>query len=264
MNIRETKKARIICAMLGGCLSLASSVLAQSGMTSNFGGSVPDTMTPQKITQDNLQLQLDEAAAQAYQAGKYDEAIADAKQAMSVRIMDILGPRVLAQALEAKGDTARALQAYQALADRGSSHPADLLPYALMLLHQGQWSMALAAYEKALPYVGDGNLLRADNDFAPDVPEPTALEAAIHVARGLTYSTGDLVTPHAQNDKALTEFQKATALAPDSALVNYYYGYGLRRSGRKADAEVAFKKAAALDENHGDVKAAAEAALAGR
>ncbi len=264
MNIGEVRKARTICAILGGGLGLAVAALGQSGMTPNPDGSSPATLTPQQEAETRQLQQMDNAAMTALNTGRYAEAIADARQAMALDADDILGPKVLPRALEAEGNIPGALQAYKALADRGSYRPEDLMPYALLLLHQGQWGAALAAYEKALPYVGEGNLLRASNDFSLNTPNPAALEAAIHVARGLTYSVGDLVTPHPQDDKALTEFQRATVLAPASPLASYYYGYGLQKMGRKTEAQAAFKKAAALDQGSGDVKAAAEAALAGR
>jgi tetratricopeptide (TPR) repeat protein len=259
MKIRPFKMAQTLLVVLGCGLGLSAVALGQSGMSPNPDGTSPAALTPQQQNQSNQRQQVDQAAVKALQAGQYDDAAADARQAIAMDASDILGPKVLAQALDAKGDTSGALSAYKALAD-----PDDLIPYALLLLRQGNWAEALATYEKALPYIGEGNLLRADNNFSLDTPQPQALEAAIHVARGLTYNIGDIVTPHAQNDKALTEFQKATALAPDSALANYYVGYGLQRMGRRADAQAAFKKAAALDQSNGDVKAAAEAALAGR
>jgi len=48
-------------------------------------------------------------------------------------------------------------------------------------------------------------------------------------------------------------------LQPDSGLINFYYGYGLQRLGRKAQANAAFQKTVKIAK--GEVKAAAEQAL---
>ena len=73
------------------------------------------------------------------------------------------------------------------------------------------------------------------------------------MARGLTYSIGDIVTPHPDNDKALAEDQKALALAPDAALTHFYHGVTLKRLGRKDEAKAAFADAAQLGGD--DIKA---------
>lgn len=277
--------ATVVC-----CIALASGAAGQSGQQAGISIPYFDTGTltptqesaakagkmPQGLTEEQavaVQLvynlheltpgqqarakqlqQLRDDGMKAFKAGRYGEAIADARQAIAMNEADPLAPKIVAQALEAQGKIPEALAAYQALADRGSSHPEDLMPYALLLLHQGQWGAALAAFEKALPFVSEGVLLRANSGFSFDAPQPATLEAAIHVARGLTYNTGDIVTPHPQNERALIEDQKALALAPESPLTNFYYGFTLKLLGRRSEAQAAFATAAQLGGE--DVKAA--------
>ncbi len=84
------------------------------------------------------------------------------------------------------------------------------------------------------------------------------LAIAIHISLGVVYA-GATWGRHSQDDKALREFEQAVALAPGLGLTHLYYGHKLRKLGRRAEAQAAFRRAAAL--GHGDVKAAAEEAL---
>ena len=197
---------------------------------------------------------LTAAAMAALDAGRYDEAVAAARQSQSVRFDSGRNQEIVAHALFAQGKDQEALQAYQAIADRGGVHPRNLLPYALLLLKAGQWGQTVAAYNKQLPYLTDGDLMQAHSHFSPDVPRPRELEAAIHAGLGMTYSGTAIWGRKLLNDQAVAHFREALALEPDSPLVNYYYGLGLRRMGRKAEAQAAFAKAAELGGD--DVKAA--------
>ncbi|MBV9850893.1 MAG: hypothetical protein JO250_14570 [Armatimonadetes bacterium] len=200
---------------------------------------------------------LDQTAWAALDAGNYAEAEADARQSVTLGIASGLGQELLAQALYAQGKDAEALQVYQAIADAGGVFPRNMLPYALLLLKAGQWAQAVAAYNKQLPYLSDGDMMLAHSHFSPDAPQPQELEAAIHIGLGLT---GDFRGNHwnrGVGDPTASEFRKALALEPDSALAHYYYGHGLWRVGRKAEAKAAFQKAAALDQE-GKVKAQAQ------
>lgn len=205
-------------------------------------------------------------AAAALDAGRYEEAEAAARQAMSLASDSGVNQEVLASALEAQGRTEEALWAYQQMADQGSQHSRVLLPYALLLLRAGRWAQAVEAYNKQLPYLGDVLLVGGKQaltstygPFSPDVPQPRELETAIHIALGITYSCTPTWGRKSQRDRALSQYEQALALEPTSALIHLYYGHGLRELGRREEAQAAFRRAAAL--GHGAVKVAAEEAL---
>lgn len=262
MNKAKTARAFLAVAGLSACFAMTA--FGQSGMTPNADGSNPAAPTPAQKAQDEQRTQLDTAAALALTAGHYDQAVADAQQAENMYIGDPGAPLLIAQGLEGQGKWEEALKKYQTLVKRGDVGPNVLLPYALLLLNKGQVREALAAYEKALPFVNDAEMLSSHDDFSPDNVNPTALAAAIHVARSLLLAQGGIAyvfTHHVEYDQALSEGEKALTLAPNSALANYYHGLVLRRMGRKDDAKAAYQKAATLDPT-GDVKAAADKALA--
>jgi len=219
-------------------------------------------VTPQEIRRNTRCGDLARAAAAALDAGRYEEAEADARQSLA------LGPsfaeEILASALNAQGRTQEALEAYQLMADEGTDASRNLLPYALLLLKAGQWAPAVAAYNKQLPGLGDpfqggkAALMSTLGPFSPDVPRPRELAIAIHICLGVIYA-GATWGRHSQDDKALREYEQAVALAPDFGLAHLYYGHKLQKLGRRTEAQAAFRRAAAL--GHGAVKVAAEEAL---
>jgi tetratricopeptide (TPR) repeat protein len=203
------------------------------------------------------------SAKKAMDTGHYAEAEAAARAALAAGPDAGFAQETLAGALYAQGKDQQALQAYAALSDTGFAR--NLLPYALLSLKTGHWVQAVAAYNNALPHLGFGDLMRQNGEFSPTKEQPAALEAAIEVGMGLTGDGGNFHGTYQQrNDQSQVYFQKALALEPNSPLTNYYYGYGLQRMGHWKEAQTAFKKAASLDDGNGDVKAAAEKALAGR
>ncbi len=216
-------------------------------------------MTPALAAELDEVYRLDQASATALDAGKYAEAEDDARQSLSIGHDSGLAQELLASALNEQGKSQEALEVYQQMASLGGDHARNLLPYALLSLKAGHWAQAVTAYNKALSDLSDGNLVRANSHFSPDVSQPKELETAIHIALGLTYSYSDTWGKHSQVDKATSEYKKAVAMEPDSPLANLYYGRVLQRLGRKAEAQAAFAKAAKTDSV--DVKAAAEEAL---
>lgn len=202
---------------------------------------------------------LDKVALVALNAGQYVEAEAAARQSLSLGISSGRSQEYLAAALDAQGKAQEALHAYKGIADSGGVFPRNLLPYALLLLKTGQWTQAVAAYNKQLPYLANGGLMAANSQFSPIVPQSKELAVIIHIGLGLTEDWPGNRLGSGPRDQKLVQFRQALALAPDSALANYYYGAALMRLGRRAEAEVAFKKASGLDQ--GDIKHAAEEAL---
>lgn len=223
-------------------------------------------LTPAQKENEDKKYRLDQAAAAALDAGRYEEAEDDARQSMSLGHDSGLAEKFLAAALNAQGKVQEALDTYQQMANEGTDDPSDLLPYALLLLKTGQWARAVEAYNKQLPYLGDefqgskAALMSAYGPFSPDTPRPRELAVAIHIGLGVTYAAWSWGR-HSQDDKALHEYEQAVALAPDSGLPHLYYGHKLQKLGRRAEAQAAFRRAAAL--GHGAVKAAAERALKG-
>ncbi len=221
--------------------------------------SAPAPMTPALKAELDEVYRLDQASAAALDAGQYAEAEDNARQSLSIGHDSGLAQELLASALNAQGKKQEALEVYKEMTNEGDAFPRNQLPYALLLLNSGQWAQAVAAYNKALPTLADGKLVRANSHFFPNVLEPAALGTAIHIALGLTYNWSDSWGRHQQNDKALSEYTKALQLAPNSDLANFYYGYGLQRLGRKGQANAAFQKTVKMAK--GEVKAAAEQAL---
>ena len=256
-------KARVIYVILAGCLCLASAGAGQNRHPLVQIGGGPIKLTPeQKAQKQALQdqvSQLDRDAAMALHKGRYAEAEADERESMALQPYNSGVPdEQLAAALDGQGKTQEALQAYKSMADAGIVFPRDLLPYALLLLKTGQWSQAVATYDKALKLLADAALVRTNSDFSPAAPKPTALATAIHIGLGLTYNAGGDWAGESQDDRALTEYKKALELEPESDLANYYYGYGLKRLGRRAEAKAAFAYAAQIGSDA--VKKAAERA----
>jgi len=176
--------------------------------------------------------------------------------------------RGLAEALVAQGETEEALQLYRKVTrhydDRATSVAQEsrtLMRFAILLSQVNQWPEAVSFYEKALPKSAFGDAPKMDEHFDPQVPMPTELQAMAHVAIGIEY------TGHNANKDAFAEFEKGAHLAPDSALANYYYGYGWQhlalkgqtRAALAPQAKAAFQKAANL--GGGDVKKNAEESL---
>ena len=255
---------RIVCGGLCIAVCTASITLAQSlgqHAVTRYPGPIPASSAPKMRADFLRRAALDDAAQSAINVGDYAEAEVDARQALSLTRGDDEAPEFLAMALDAQGKTQEALQAYKALHDAGAVTPVDELPYARLLLETGQWPQAVEAYNKQLPY-SDGELMQAHSDFSPDVPRPTDMATAIHVGMGLELGwRGYHGTYKERIQQAQEQFKQAAALEPKSSLANYYVGYGLNRMGRRAEAQKAFQKAAALGGS--DVKKAAEEELRG-
>jgi tetratricopeptide (TPR) repeat protein len=236
-------------------------------------GNAAETMPPltpqqqaQRKAEQDQEAQLDNAAETALHIGNYAQAEADARQSLAVVDTDgIIATQLLAEALDAQGKDQEAFQVYKMMSDQGNFSSNVLLPYALLLLKAGQWTQALSAYNKVRPQLiaittaGFGSP-KVDVDFSPDTPQPVALAAAIHAALGLIYNSSQAWGDYPQDDKALAQYQQALALEPDWDVANFYYGRGLEKLGRSAQARAAFTQT--LKIAHGSVKVAARKALA--
>ena len=186
--------------------------------------------------------QLGHDAAADLHLGNYAQAAAEAREALSLNPGDGVPAEVLAAALEGQGKDKEALKAYRVMVvDEKATYPRVLLPYAQLLLKSGQWAQAVAVYNQALPLipdvgthrenptVHDGDLMAANSHFSDEVPEPAALSTALHIARGMVYSSTPSWSGDAQNTEAMGEYRKALQLAPDNALTNYFYGVGWQK-----------------------------------
>ena len=175
----------------------------------------------------------------------------------------------LALALSAQGKQLEAIQTYEKLfhpdghvSFGGSYFSRAHLEYALLLDQMGNWPEAVGNYQSGVSTLGSGNGPKPNVEFAPNIPQPMALAAAIHIALGIDADAQLNNLGEYDHVRAFNEYAQALKLNPDWAVANYYYGYGLRQSGRRAEAQVAFQKAAQLD--NGEIKAAAEKALIGQ
>lgn len=216
----------------------------------------PAFQTPEQKARTDEENLLNTAALAAMDADQYAEAEDNAQQSIALGDCGGIAEEVLAAALNAQGKTQQALQAYKSMADEGDVFPRNQLPYALLLLKTGHWAQAVNAYNKQLPYLANGQLMATNSHFSPAVPQPKELETAIHIGLGLTEDWRGYNWKTASHEQTLTQFQQALALQPNSALANYYYGFRLQHIGRWRQAQVFFKKAAAL--GNADVKAAAQ------
>ena len=249
-------------------LSIASGILLCAGTT--FGQTNPSSQqysrrspiqpTPEQSAARDAKWKrfsaLNKAGFTALHEGRYSEAEDYARESLAVNSgQNLLAPELFAEALDAQGKNAEALTAYQTLVDQGSEFPRILLPYALLLLKDGKYKEAVAAYNKTSPYIAFGDLIEKTSHFTANNPQPKELAAAIHVGLGLTYISSADWAGNSRRDQGLAHLQQALALSPNSSLANYYYGFGLNFLGRRTEAQKAFQKAAALGD--GDIKAAA-------
>ena len=183
----------------------------------------------------------------------------------------------LAEALTGQGRIAEALQTYATLFNPdphesfgGSYFTRVGLRYALLLNQTGQWAEALKRYQDALPNVptgGGDNLPMINVAFAPNVPQPTALAAAVNMALGVSDSFTPGAVTEFEDVRAFQEYSQALQLEPNWSLTNFYYGFGWQRLGPADKAKlgsVQQAKAAllkAVRTGKGDVKKAAKKAL---
>lgn len=217
-------------------------------------------MTPVQKADFHRTAVLTRAATSAMRSGDYAEAEANARVAVATGYDAGFAQETLAAALDAQGKSQESLQAYKEIADEGGLFPRNLLPYALLLLKAGDVRQAALVYNKALPLIDNGDLMRKNGDFSQNAPHSQELAAAIHTALGLQSDwRGYHGAYQGYLQQSLLHFQQAAALEPSSPLTNYYYGYGLKRLGRGVEAQAAFRKAAALGQ--GDVREAAQKEL---
>ena len=231
------------------------------------------TPTLHKILVDQWIHSTDNARA-ALRAGDYLSAEDYAQQAIDTHLDVVFGQELMVEALHGQSKDMEAMPFYQSLFSEGMTEPQYELPYALLLLKTGQWAQAVTVYNRTLPFLWNGDLLRAQNNFSPAVQRTKDLETAIHIALGIHYVGSVGWAARLQNDEGLLNFRQAIALAPNNALAYYQYGLGLARyqydlgpartshkASVQAQAQAAFRKAAALGD--GDIKAAALKELPG-
>jgi len=135
------------------------------------------------------------------------------------------------------------------------------MKYALLISQTGVSTEAIVIYKKALAQLPHVDALGLDASLASGTLTPAEFQAGAHMALGICATYGGTDT------QAMSEFDKALRLRPDSPLANYYYGYGWQHLALKGQAratlapqaKAAFQKAASLGE--GDVKKNAEEAL---
>jgi len=225
--------------------------------------------TPQEMANLHQEDLLNAAGEKALRSGRYVEAEKDFRAIQSLDRLDAGAYRGIGEALAGQGRLAEAVQAYQTLIyqDRfkWSSIAQDtrtLMHYAILLSEMGRWPEAVSVYEKALPTTPNfGDVPIMGVHFDPRVPMPVQLQTVAHIASGMEYYGGG------EKKDAFSEFNEAAVLAPDSALANYYYGFGWRSLDPKDQAKIgsvqqaksALQKAVLLGK--GDVKKAAEKAL---
>ena len=273
-------------------LTLSAAEIAKrlSGIRRGSGGF---NITPQEQARVNAGMakinELNRAGQEALHNRNFVLAEADYREMVQIQ-SDIPNYYYgLGEALAGQGKTAEALSVYKtavywplntgpegAAFSRSIGNPSNLrgcgggtdavawLRYALLLSQTGQNAEAFSVYSQAIVWVNDLNRSGITLFSSAGPSSPAEFQAAAHVALGLLI--GGMLTDHEQ---AMTEFDQARRLAPDSAAANYYYGYGwkqldLQSKTRLADApqaKAALQKAALADDEK--VKKAASEALNG-
>jgi len=238
-QIGVTVGVLIICTAV--CIQAQNHPYVQIG-----GGPTP--LTPAQRATLNRIGQLDKSAAAELDRDHYAKAEADARHSMSLGHDSGVALELFAQSLNAQGKTQEALKAYRQIYHQGGHFPRNLLPYAQLLLETGHVSQAVVVYNESLYSLDFGNLVKANSHFSPGKANRTQLASAIHVAQGLTYASSDSWGGSSQVEKAMDEFDQALRLQPDSALANYYYGYGWQKlpTTEKLKAQTAAKAKASL------------------
>ena len=218
------------------CISTGHSDQRQPGISHR-----PAVIPPQVQEAARESFHMASAAAADLHAGRYALSENEAREALGKDATNGAAEEVLAAALEAQDKDLEALQQYQAVVQHYDSQPRNLLPYAQLLLKSGQWTQALAIYDQVLPrlpdvglhpetpIVHDGDLMRANSHFSPNMPEPAALATALHIAHGMIYNATPDWAGEPQNTEAMAEYGKALQLAPNNALGNYFYGAGWQK-----------------------------------
>ena len=116
-------------------------------------------------------------------------------------------------------------------------------------------------YSQASHFAADTAHLDVKLSFGTGSPSPVELQAATHIALGL------LVNGTSNNDEAMSEFEQARKLAPDSAAANCGYGWKRLNPQSKTrltdapQAKAALQKAALADDPN--IKKAAGEELSG-
>jgi tetratricopeptide (TPR) repeat protein len=242
------------------CFLSATAVAMAQGVSAYFL-----KYTPAQLAQFDKAYRMENAAEAALNAGQYELAISDAR-ASTVSDSPRLAQDVLVAALAAEGKRDEATKIYASIYAHGGQRANDLLPYALMLVEDGQWSKAVDVYNRALQGVGsflfDGrDLLLADSAFAYDDPEPADLEADIHIAMGFVgINDFGIAGPATLSSQLpLIEIKKALALEPDAAFAQLAYAWALENSGQRDAAKAAFHQI--TDKYSGGIKISAEKEL---
>lgn len=265
--MKTDRKRALHCATLGILFSAICTLTGQRAQSQVMQHvRVPISPAVEASVEQSNQAAI--AAAVDLHAGRYAQAEAEARESVSLEFLIGMGREVLAAALAAQGKDKEALQEYHAIVvDQMDHHASNMVPYAQLLLKSGDWKEALSVYNRALSRFPNAELASESTHFSPDVPEPAALAVALDIQRGRLYNAAPNAAGQTQNAEAMGEYGKALQLAPDSALVNFYYGSGWQRLtpaekakfGNAAQARAALQKAAVL--GTGDVKKNAEEAL---
>ena len=160
-------------------------------------------------------------AVMDYQAGRFEDAIAKARQTLPGGPMEARAHNLIGLCLAKSGKAKEAIGAFNA-AIRTKPNFADAHGnLANALVDLGRSGEALAAYDQALK-------------LRPDSPEDWA-------------NRGSLLLDLGHADEALDSFDRAIALAPEIAATHFNRGNALRDLGRAEDALGAYDQALALE-----------------
>ena len=244
-------------------LVLIWTVLWSAGAFGQENQHVIQPPTQEELAREIKAVNLWQASESALNARHYSLAESDARMGLSADPDFTAFRRIIASALLAQGKTREAVSLLSEIIKSNDILCDASLPYALILVRGGHWAYALSLYNRVLPTVGSifrgPDLLVENNDYSVDDPEPTALEADIHIALGIEEMDDYGINGPPSTQNKYDEFKKAYALEPDSQFARLCYAKGLHAVGKEDEARSMYREV--MEASSGRVKAEAEREL---
>ena len=135
------------------------------------------------------------------------------------------------------------------------NEPAVLVRYAELCDKMGRPDDATAAYREILMGPARGGIdCWGDSNVRVDTNArtPAEIRARAYVLLGIAHQAHHeaiIFDEATEDDSAVKAYRQAARLQPDLAVAHYYLGYGLKRIGRKQEAQAEFNRAERLGDD---------------